>query len=163
LPWCNPACRTAFRATSKIVRHQIGTLSSITPERCPPSVRNPVRHGPERATSARKSRTNVSMSVKTYGSSDSPTCLWSPLGARRRIRQFAQTARPSALAIFATDSSSGHRREPAPCLVAIPAADPGLVRHPSAVVGRATSLDGHATLRAASIGQTILYAAKWSW
>jgi hypothetical protein len=49
MPDTNPACRTAFRSTSEIVRHQIGTLSGITPECCPPSVRNPVRRGPDYA------------------------------------------------------------------------------------------------------------------
>jgi hypothetical protein len=45
----NPACRTAFRSDGKIVRHATGTLSSITPECCPPSGRNRVRHGPDYA------------------------------------------------------------------------------------------------------------------
>jgi hypothetical protein len=49
MPDTNPACRTAFRSTSEIVRHQIGTLSGITPECCPPSVRNPVHRGPDYA------------------------------------------------------------------------------------------------------------------
>jgi hypothetical protein len=49
MPDTNPACRTAFRSTSEIVRHQIGTLSGITPECCPPSVRIPVRRGPDYA------------------------------------------------------------------------------------------------------------------
>jgi hypothetical protein len=35
----------------EIVRHATGTLSGITPECCPPSVRNPVRHGPDYAES----------------------------------------------------------------------------------------------------------------
>jgi hypothetical protein len=49
MPDTNPACRTAFRCNSEIVRHPIGTLSGITPECCPPSARNRVRHGAERA------------------------------------------------------------------------------------------------------------------
>jgi hypothetical protein len=49
MPDTNPACRTAFRSNSEIVRHAIGTLSGITPEYCPPSPRNRVRHGAERA------------------------------------------------------------------------------------------------------------------
>jgi hypothetical protein len=49
MPDTNPTCRTAFRCSSEIVRHPIGTLSGITPECCPPSPRNPVRHGAERA------------------------------------------------------------------------------------------------------------------
>jgi hypothetical protein len=44
MPDTNPACRTAFRSISESVRHPSGTLSGITPECCPPSVRNPVRH-----------------------------------------------------------------------------------------------------------------------
>jgi hypothetical protein len=54
MPDTNPACRTAFRSYGKIVRHPIGTLSGITPECCPPSVRNRVRHGAERATNPRE-------------------------------------------------------------------------------------------------------------
>jgi hypothetical protein len=49
MPDTNPTCRTAFRSSSEIVRHPTGTLSGITPECCPPSSRNPVRHGAERA------------------------------------------------------------------------------------------------------------------
>jgi hypothetical protein len=49
MPDTNPACRTAFRSNSEIVHHPSGTLSGITPECCPPSVRNRVRHGAERA------------------------------------------------------------------------------------------------------------------
>jgi len=49
MPDTNPACRTAFRSPSEIVRHPGGTLSGITPECCLPSVRNPVRHGPDYA------------------------------------------------------------------------------------------------------------------
>jgi len=41
--------RTAFRCDRQSVRHPTGTLSAMPPEWCPPSVRNPVRHGPERA------------------------------------------------------------------------------------------------------------------
>jgi hypothetical protein len=41
--------RTAFRASRQSVRHPAGTLSAMPPEWCPPSVRNRVRHGPERA------------------------------------------------------------------------------------------------------------------
>ena len=51
MPDTNPACRTAFRSYREIVRHPTGTLSGITPECCPPSFRNPVRHGAERAAS----------------------------------------------------------------------------------------------------------------
>src|SRR5271156_7208276 len=49
MPDTNPACRTAFRSISESVRHPSGTLSGITPECCPPSVRNPVRRGPDYA------------------------------------------------------------------------------------------------------------------
>jgi hypothetical protein len=49
MPDSIPRCRTAFRLNAKIVRHQHGTASVIPPEYCPPSVRNAVRHGPERA------------------------------------------------------------------------------------------------------------------
>ncbi len=59
MPDTNPACRTAFRCGSEIVRHPIGTLSGITPDCCPPSVRNPVRHGPERAVPWRSGRLAV--------------------------------------------------------------------------------------------------------
>jgi hypothetical protein len=31
MPDTNPACRTAFRSTSEIIRHPIGTLSAISP------------------------------------------------------------------------------------------------------------------------------------
>src|SRR5690606_27898162 len=41
--------RTAFRCGRQSVRDPDGTLSAMPPEWCPPSVRNPVRHGPERA------------------------------------------------------------------------------------------------------------------
>jgi hypothetical protein len=50
MPDTIPGCRTAFRSNAKIVRHYPGTASVIPPEYCPPSVRNAVRHGPERAT-----------------------------------------------------------------------------------------------------------------
>jgi hypothetical protein len=53
MPDTNPVCRTAFRSNSEIVRHPSGTLSGITPECCPPSVRNRVRHGAERAETTR--------------------------------------------------------------------------------------------------------------
>jgi len=52
MPDSIPGCRTAFRLNAKIVRHHHGTVSVIPPEYCPPSVRNAVRHGPERARSA---------------------------------------------------------------------------------------------------------------
>jgi hypothetical protein len=51
MPDTIPGCRTAFRSNAKIVRHHHGTVSAIPPEYCPPSVRNAVRHGPERAIS----------------------------------------------------------------------------------------------------------------
>ena len=49
MPDTIPPCRTAFRSNTRIVQHQIGTPSVISSEYCPPCLRNPVRHGPERA------------------------------------------------------------------------------------------------------------------
>ena len=40
-PW-----RTAIRPSAQSVRHQLGTVSVMPPECCPPSLRNRVRHGP---------------------------------------------------------------------------------------------------------------------
>src|SRR6266478_6593474 len=59
MPDTNPACRTAFRSNSEIVRHPVGTLSGITPECCPPSVRNRVRHGAERARDGKVKSTRI--------------------------------------------------------------------------------------------------------
>ncbi len=43
-PW-----RTVFRSNQQTVRHHTGPVSAMRPERCPPSLRNRVRHAPARA------------------------------------------------------------------------------------------------------------------
>ncbi len=49
--------RTAFWLIAPIVRHHAGTLSAIPPNRCPASLRNPVRYGPVRAPARPGDRT----------------------------------------------------------------------------------------------------------
>jgi hypothetical protein len=50
MPDSAPDMADSVPPPAQIVRHQFGILSVMLPEGCPPSLRNPVRLGPVRAT-----------------------------------------------------------------------------------------------------------------
>src|SRR5690606_24402074 len=79
--------RTAFRCGRQSVRHPDGTLSAMPPEWCPPSVRNPVRHGPERAQAARPFAMPLMRVVRRRGS-DVPASRISVQLAPKDFRQW---------------------------------------------------------------------------
>ena len=56
----------------QIVRHLIGTVSVMLPEGCPPSRRNPVRHGPAHAANCRMRRGSAWKAGRATQERDTP-------------------------------------------------------------------------------------------